>query len=972
MKRSLLVTMLFYWFSSFGQNTIGLPDIVNYTKQDYKAGLQSWDIKQDYNGIIYLANNEGLLSFDGKYWNLHPLPNKTIVRSIEITQENRIYTGGQDELGFFTPAHNGTLQYTSLINSIPEKDRWSFGDVWDICSYKKDVFFRCPNKIFKLSNGSISVFPAKSEWTFMAICDGRLFAQDYKNGLFSYENNVWTPIVTNNVIANNDYISAILPFRDRSVLVTTIKNGIYILSPDKSIIKFDSEITSKFENDRIYSAAKINENAIALATSHGGVYILDNTGLLIQQFTKTEGLQNNNVLSIFLDKQKNLWLGLDNGIDYVAYNSAIKHINPNLHDGSGYTSIIYDKYLYTGTSAGLFRVAVQNLKDLSFSKGFFEPVQNTTGQTWGMAEINGKLLLGHHEGAYIVNGNKASQFVSGAGGIWNFVPLSSVFPSQKVIAGTYKGIIPLAFQNNSFSASDPIRNFTESSRYITIDKNGQIWVSHPYHGVYKLSGDTSIATSFKLYTDKQGLPSALNNHIFKIKNEVLVGTENGVYIYNQGKDFFEPSSFYRDLLGTQSIRYLKEDTEGNIWFIHEKNLGVIDFSTGKPSVTFLPELNNKMLSGFENIYSTDINNIFLGGEKGFYHINYEKYKKTVPTLFVQIRKVRINNSKTDSTVFGGYMNISGTEKQQDHEALPAIKHNWKTIRFEFSSPLYGYQSNLEYSYRLKGFEENWSEWSNRTEKEYTNLHAGNYVFEVKVRNNLGNESQVASYSFRIMPPWYQTNLAILFYLLLIVSSFFLGYKWQKNKFKKQKQKFEEEQRKLRYIHELEINKTESELITLQNEKLASEITYKNTELASSAMHLAKKGELLTKVKGELSHVMKKLDNEQAINELKKMIKSLNEDENIDQEWENFSKHFDKVNGDFILKLKEKHPTLTGNEVKLCTYLRMNLSTKEIAQLMNISVRGVEISRYRLRKKLAITTDKSLFDYFIQEFKEYEK
>lgn len=564
MNRFILPVLIFGWFSVSGQNTIGLPDIINYTKQDYKAGLQSWDIKQDNTGIIYLANNEGLLSFDGKYWNLHPLPNKTIVRSIEISPENRIYTGGQDELGFFAPASNGTLQYTSLLNLIPEKDRWSFGDVWDICNYKKDIFFRCPNKIFKLSNGSVSVFPAKSEWTFMAICDGRLLAQDYKNGLFSYENNVWVPIVTNNIIANNDYISAILPYHEGSVLITTIKNGIYILSPSNGVTKLNSEITGRFEKDRIYSAAKVNDNGIALATSHGGVYILDETGHLIQQFTKTEGLQNNNVLSIFLDKQQNLWLGLDNGIDYVAYNSAIKHINPNLHDGSGYTSIIHNKYLYAGTSAGLFRVAVQNLKDLSFSKGYFEPVQNTTGQTWGLAEINGKLLLGHHEGAYIINENRARQIVSGAGGIWNFVPLSSVFPSPEVIAGTYKGIIPLFFDNTTFTPSEPIKNFTESSRYITIDKNNQIWISHPYHGVYKLAGDSTISSSFRLYTDKQGLPSALNNHVFKIKNEVLVGTENGIYIYNPGKDLFEPSSFYRDLLGTQSIRFLKEDTEGNI------------------------------------------------------------------------------------------------------------------------------------------------------------------------------------------------------------------------------------------------------------------------------------------------------------------------------------------------------------------------------------------------------------------------
>jgi len=191
------------------------------------------------------------------------------------------------------------------------------------------------------------------------------------------------------------------------------------------------------------------------------------------------------------------------------------------------------------------------------------------------------------------------------------------------------------------------------------------------------------------------------------------------------------------------------------------------------------------------------------------------------------------------------------------------------------------------------------------------------------------------------------------------------YRWQRKKFLQQQIQHEEEQKKLLYIHELELNKTESELVTLRNDKLEADINFKNSELASSAMHLVKKGELLTNMKSELAQLMKRVDNEQVVSELKKMIKALSEDDNIDKEWENFAKHFDQVHSDFVIKLKEKHPAISGNELKLCAYLRMNLSTKEIAQLMNISVRGVEISRYRLRKKLGITTEVSLFDYLIK-------
>ena len=297
--------------------------------------------------------------------------------------------------------------------------------------------------------------------------------------------------------------------------------------------------------------------------------------------------------------------------------------------------------------------------------------------------------------------------------------------------------------------------------------------------------------------------------------------------------------------------------------------------------------------------------------------------------------------------------------------IPGIHDEFKTIRFEFASPLFGYPSNLEYSFRLKGFDETWSNWAKRTEKEYTNLPPGSYKFETKVRNNLGNESSIANYSFKILPPWYFSIWAKLAYLLIIITGLYTFYNWQKNKFRLQQAKYEEEQKKLLYIHELELNKTESELVALRNEKLEVEINFKNSELASSAMHLVKKGELLTKSKNELTQLMKGLDNTQAIAELKKMIKTLSEDDNMDKEWEKFAIHFDKVHSDFLRILKEKHSSISPNELKLCAYLRMNLSTKEIAQLMNISVRGVEISRYRLRKKLQIPTEVNLFDFLLR-------
>lgn len=958
--RKAVLLFLFYPLLVSGQNTIGLPDVINYPKQSYGAGLQNWDIRQDKNGIIYIANNEGLLSFDGRNWNLYPLPNRTIVRSVEVGPDGKIYVGGQDELGYFVPGPNGRLQYQSLTPYLPAKDQ-SFGDVWDIVFYKNDIFFRTLYKVFRFTNETMAAYTAPTEWSFLGLCNGRLYAHDFKVGIMSFDNNIWAPLFQQNALPSNDPVTGILSIEKTSSLITTLKNGLFQLSAD-GITKLESANNRLFESERIYAATRVNDQWIALATNNSGIYITDLKGNIIQSFSTTDGLQNKNVLSIFLDNQQNLWLGLDNGIDMIAYNSAIKEINPFAQDGSGYSALIFNNKLYAGTSNGLYSVTLQPTTDLSFSRGSFIPVNNTKGQVWGLAAINNQLLLGHHEGAFVVTDNGAQQLSSNPG-FWNFVPLSATFPTSQLVAGNYKSLVFFDYNGGKFTPTFAVPGFQESSRFVAIDNDDNIWVSHPYHGIYKIIKSSNGLYSHSVYTDKKGLPSTLNNHVYKIKNEVIAATEKGIYSYNKQQDRFEPSAYYQKLLGSQSLRYVKEDKTGNIWFIHEKSLGVADVSGKEPVIIYFPELNNTLLSGFEFIYPVDEYNVFLGGEKGFFHLNYEKYKRTIPQLQVQIRTVRIGN-KNDSLLFGGYFGNVNEKQVQDKNKIPSINHNRKTIRFEFSASVYGYQSNLEYSYRLKGFDNSWSDWAKRTEKEYTNLPAGEYSFEVKVKNNLGTESAVASYSFVIRPPWYLSLWAKIMYAVLFAGIIYSFYKWQQKKLWRQQAKYEEEQKKLLYIHELELSKTESELVALRNEKLEADINFKNSELASSAMHLVKKGELLTKIKAELTQVMKGVDNPQVIAELKKMTRSLSEDDNMDKEWENFTKHFDKVNSDFVLVLKEAHPSITPNELKLCAYLRMNLSTKEIAQLMNISVRGVEISRYRLRKKLGITSETNLFDYLI--------
>src|SRR4249919_1670511 len=146
MKRTFILILCICTSIVQAQNPIGIPDIINYSNNSYGAGTENRAIVEDQNGVMYFANLEGLLSFDGSSWKLYSLPNKSIVRSILMGKDNRIYAGGQDDFGYFAPDQKGKLVFTSLKNLLSKKD-YSLTNIWNIVTVGNDVFFRSKEKI---------------------------------------------------------------------------------------------------------------------------------------------------------------------------------------------------------------------------------------------------------------------------------------------------------------------------------------------------------------------------------------------------------------------------------------------------------------------------------------------------------------------------------------------------------------------------------------------------------------------------------------------------------------------------------------------------------------------------------------------------------------------------------------------------------------------------------------------------------
>lgn len=940
--------LLFFcvYTNALAQNPLGAPMVINYGKIVFQGGSRTWTMQQDGEGVMYFGNNEGMLTFNGRYWKKYKLPNQTIVRSIHIGSDARTYVGGQGEFGYFEKGLDNELTYTSLVTLVPEPNR-QFADIWHTLAHENGVYFLSSRYVFCYRSGRITVHPAPSEWEFLQRVHGRLYAQDRENGLLSLRQNHWHAVAEGDVF-NGNKIAAMLELSGDSVLIG--------LQNDQQFILRDEHIVRKqpLQEFQLYtpSMAKVDDQKYVVATATEGVQVRAiHNNQIVERIGLNEGLNNKNVSAVFVDRQQNIWAAIDNAIAVISYGGGIRYLRPNReYEVTGYSVRIFGQNIYLSSSNGVYTAPIDRAySDQAQSPGAFRLVQGSdNGEAWRLDELNGQLLLSHNNGVFRIANDKAVQISSGVGS-WLCLPASNTYPLRKALVGTYQGLDLLHFDGNDFSLERRLNGTFDSYRFVERDDKNRIWASHPYRGIYqiRLHSDTSTYDT-RLYTQTDGLPSSYQNYVFQVGGRTVFATERGIYEFNDTLHRFQPSVFL-NVFNDLSLKYMVEDKQGHIWFISGNRVGVAQLSpeTNAYRILYFPEIEGLHTSGFENIYPYDENNVYVGSEKGAIHINLEKYHRNRLKPQVILSTAQSMGAQ-DSLQTDGY-------SADNMRILPA---RINSFHFEYASPNFGIHQHVTFSFYLEGYDTGWSPWSNSTEKDYTNLPAGSYKFHVKAKNNLNDQSEIDTFYFKILPPWYRSPLAYLCYALLLTLGILLFLRYQRKKWLQQQQKFEKEMEQMRYIHQLEVEKNEKEIVKLQNEKLQIEVQNKTKELASTSMQLMENTDALSKLKIELS----KLSFVDEHTDFKRVTSLLKDVENNTAHWDQFAAHFDELNDGFFSRLKTKHADLSRNDLKVCAYLRLNFTSKQIAQLQSISVRGVEIHRYRLRKKLSLPTEVSLFEY----------
>jgi ligand-binding sensor domain-containing protein/DNA-binding CsgD family transcriptional regulator len=941
----ILCTQLAYGQSSI----IGNLPINNYSKKKYDGGTQNWDVAVSPDGIMYFANNEGLLRYDGVFWKKYPISNQTIVRSLGVAKD-RIYVGGQGELGYFAIKGNGDLDYNSLISTIPEKYR-GFSDVWDILVKDESILFRTERYVFHFHKEKMSVYDTGGPIHYLGLINDEIYVHDEYKGLLKFTGEKF--ILPNFTHKPPSPVTAILPYNEDTVLVTTLKDGIYLF--DKTdLTPFETPLDDLFKEKSIYSACQLLDGRYVFGITPTGLLFTDEKFQKNRFLGKKEGLQNTNVLALTTDLAGNLWLALDNGIDYVEVNSAYTYIFPDSNlEGTGYTATIFENKLYLGNSNGLY-VTPWNDNDEFYTEEYpFKKIKKADGQIWGLHQSKGELLLGMHNGSFQLKNDTALE-IPNFKGVWNFLRLDE----NHIVAGHYQGMAVLRKENGSYRKFEEIEGLEESSRLLVQESQGVLWMSHPYRGVYRVVLNEDYTTkSVKRYGVNDGLPSDNFNHTFKVRNEVVFAGETGIYKFDKSKMSFKAMESYNKLFEEYGrVKMLKEDEDGNIWFMAGETCGRLTIEDNgldiKVNSVIFPELSKKLVGGFEFAYPYNSNNIFFGAERGFIRFDAQKYAASDFSINAKISEFRLNNEK-DSLL---HTSIGGTLARDEI----SLSSDENSLYFAYSANAYRNPEEVRFQTKLKGFSTNWSEWTDKPEKEYINLDHNDYTFMVRARNAAGIVSEVEEVSFSISAPWYLSLFAYFLYGLAIISAIFFGLRKQSKEFEKEKVSLQNQHEQQEKIFRQKAENSELELSRLKRQRLETEVEFKNQELASATLHLVQKREMLAGLKSDLSKLLIKMKSKDARpQDLQKLIRLVERDLENDSEWDQFAHHFDQVHQGFLTRLKEKYPVLSPNDLKLCAYLRMNLSSKEIAPMMAISVRGVEAGRYRLRKKIDLPNDANL-------------
>jgi len=646
---------------------------------------------------------------------------------------------------------------------------------------------------------------------------------------------------------------------------------------------------------------------------------------------------------------------LDKGIAFFKLNSSISYIHSFSPSVGAIYSIGYKApELYIGTNQGLYKAKL-NPDKKGIENIRLEP--KIKGQVWSIDQFGDQLLCGNNEETYEILPSGPRIISPVKGGIC--IKKGLIHGKEVLVQGTYTQLCIYTKIDGQWVFCNSLESFVNPIKYVEIDYTGTIWASHLHQGLYAihLTPDLKKIDNIKTYNTID------NKHIypinvFSVNNRVVFTDNTNFYTFDDIRKEIVPFDELNKSLGFFSRSYRVCHFKSDLyWFIQNNEAALVKVNQNSVKVLDVFQYSlflNQTIDDNQNVVPISDNECLFTIENGLVLYKLDTLKRDVSSTILQMRSIQTSDAESRKAIFLPIFS----------ESVPTTPYKRNRIVFTVSFPLFNDLYNVNYRYKLEGLDKLWGEPTTSSQKVYNYLPHGEYVLKVEVITNSGIKLSETSYSFIVEPPFYLSLTAKILYFVLILL-FIVGlYFYVQHLFLVKKKKIHLEQEEIRR-HEIE--KRELKIIALKKDKLELELKVKSKELAGSTMTIIKKNEIIKTIKEEVINQKKVLGIQYPNKYYDKLIRLLDENLSSEDDWAIFQTNFDRIHENFFLNLRTKYPDLTSNDLRFCAYLHLNLSSKDIAHLMNISPKGVEVARYRIRKKIGIPSTKSLTEFMI-EFK----
>lgn len=790
--KTLFIALLSFYGSVITAqvNKSGMPNISTYPSSVTGGSEWNYDIVRDSRGILYLGNENGsIIEFDGRRWNAIPVNGHPVILALEKDPDGVIYAGGSFQFGYLDPNERGVLEYVSLSDQLDSAIVSKIGDVFNIKYFEGDLYFISKPLIFRYNKTSDKLDVLNDSSNFYATQEiysvrDRLFIADNRLGITEFKDDSLN-LLPGGGEFGMDYCMTLLPYDSTWLLVGGFYRGLCLYNPETGEIKDDfvsESLNNEFKTRNIFTSLILPDGNFAIGTTSGGVYIINREGELVMLISNsTTSMADDQTYHLYMDPDgdpsSQLWISTVGYLHKVGYNLPFRVFDKRNNISYAINDICeFNGRIYMGGDKGVLKMSYSD------NNVVFEDIEGLDDPIISMASVSegGKefLLVGGLSGLSIIDKNdKVVSFkdvMEDSEEVYNPDYIRQLKVSSYEQGRFYAGY---ARKIRIFNLSKGLwyfSGFVEGGimgkiHSIAEESADKIWiVTFEREKLYTIDFSESKAISTE-YTGKE-MDGLTINSVSEIDSMIYVSTDSGIFFYNSEEGKFDLAENliltgrddvdYKDIMSVEGFGYIVSayDYQDLLYLVKPDGTKIIDAFYNIPNsyTTALRQVGDKLLiSKFQKVYTVDLDAI-----GSYYEDNH-----------VLIRNVRVSQ---DSLLFGGTfydVNEYGHKilmGDQPKSMIPRINHAYNDLSFSWSSSNLVIQDSTVYSFMIENFDDGWSRWEKVYYKDYTNLPHGKYKFKVRARGVNRQISKIAVYEFEIERAWYQSIIALLIYLILIV------------------------------------------------------------------------------------------------------------------------------------------------------------------------------------------------------------